>query len=81
MAQINKLIIQDMQDGVLVVDEGGIIRQINTRAEQVLGPVARDKETRLADYSRKLAEHLQDWHQNPATRGEPMQTPDGSRSI
>ena len=81
MAQINKLIIQDMQDGVLVVDEGGVIRQINTRAEQVLGPLARDREFRLADYSPKLAEHLEAWRKNPATRGEPMQTPDGGRSI
>ena len=27
MAQINKLIIQDMQDGVIVADERGVIRQ------------------------------------------------------
>jgi len=81
MAQINKLIIQDMQDGVLVVDEGGVIRQINTRAEQVLGALARDREIKLSDYSSKLAEHLQAWRNNPGVRGEPMQTPDGGRSI
>jgi two-component system sensor histidine kinase PilS (NtrC family) len=81
MAQINKLIIQDMQDGVLVVDEGGIIRQINTRAEQVLGPLPRDKDVKLEDYSAKLADHLQGWRQNPGIRGEPLQTPDGGRSI
>ncbi len=81
MAQINKLIIQDMQDGVLVVDEGGVIRQINTRAEQVLGTLARDRELKLAEYSPKLAEHLRDWRSNPAVRGEPLQTPDGGRSI
>ncbi len=81
MAQINKLIIQDMQDGVLVVDESGVIRQINTRAEQVLGPLPRDQEIKLTDYSPRLAEHLRAWRKNPATRGEPMQTPDGGRSI
>lgn len=81
MAQINKLIIQDMQDGVLVVDEGGVIRQINTRAEQVLGTLTRDREIKLSEYSPKLAEHLQAWRNNPALRGEPLQTPDGGRSI
>ena len=38
MAQVNQLVIQDMQDGVLVVDELGAIRQINGRAEAILGP-------------------------------------------
>jgi two-component system sensor histidine kinase PilS (NtrC family) len=81
MAQINKLIIQDMQDGVLVVDERGVIRQINTRAEQVLGPLSRDREIRLAAYSPRLAEHLQAWRRDSATPSEPIQTPDGGRSI
>ncbi|MGD2140238.1 MAG: histidine kinase dimerization/phospho-acceptor domain-containing protein [Burkholderiales bacterium] len=81
MAQINKLIIQDMQDGVLVVDEDGVIRQINTRAEQVLGALPREREVQLAEYSLQLADHLRAWRANPAVRGEPMQTPDGGRSI
>ena len=39
MAQVNQLVIQDMQDGVLVVDERGMIRQINRRAVEILGPI------------------------------------------
>jgi len=81
MAEINKLIIQDMQDGVLVVDEEGVVRQINTRAEQVLGPVALDQDTKLDAYSPKLAANLEDWTRNRSVRAEPMQTPDGGRSI
>lgn len=82
MAQINKLIIQDMQDGVLVADERGVIRQINTRAEQVLGPVARsEKDVELADYAPTLAARLENWRENPAAQAEPMQTADGDRSI
>lgn len=81
MAQINKLIIQDMQDGVIVVDEQGVIRQINTRAEQVLGRVNLGDNIKLADYSRVLAGHLENWRKNPMVRAEPMQALGGGRSI
>ena len=43
MAQVNQLVIQDMQDGVLVVDERGVIRQINRRAVEILGPHPQDR--------------------------------------
>ena len=46
MAQVNQLVIQDMQDGVLVVDERGVIRQINGRAEDILGPIAAQRRAR-----------------------------------
>ena len=36
MAQINQLVIQDIQEGVLVVDKDGNIRQRNTYAENLL---------------------------------------------
>lgn len=81
MAQINKLIIQDMQDGVIVVDERGIIRQTNTRAEQVLGHVALEDDIKLADYSPVLSAYLEAWRKNPAVRAEPIQALDGGRSI
>ncbi len=37
LSQVNQLIIQDMQDGVLVVDEQFILRHHNGRAEELLG--------------------------------------------
>lgn len=82
MAQINKLIIQDMQDGVLVVDERGVIRQINTRAEEVLGEVSQSGQgVKLAEYSPTLMTHLESWRRNPTAQAMPMQTLDGDRSI
>lgn len=37
MAEANRLVIQDMPDGVLVVDERGVVRQYNPSAERLLG--------------------------------------------
>jgi len=37
MAEANRLVIQDMPDGVLVVDERGMVRQYNPSAERLLG--------------------------------------------
>src|SRR5450759_1807404 len=39
MAQINELVIRDMQDGFLVIDEKGVIRQYNPPTESLLGPI------------------------------------------
>ncbi|MFZ1548500.1 MAG: ATP-binding protein [Candidatus Nitrotoga sp.] len=37
MAEINRLVIQDMPDGVLVVNENGMVRQYNPGVERLLG--------------------------------------------
>ena len=37
MAEVSQLVIQDLQDGVVVIDEHGLIRQYNARAEAMLG--------------------------------------------
>lgn len=81
MAQVNQLIIQDMQDGVLVVDEGGVIRQINSRAEETLGPISiGTREVRLQDYSPLLASRLEQWRRDPESRFDPMRTVVGQKS-
>ena len=36
LSEANRLVMRDMQDGVLVVDGGGVIMQMNARAEQLL---------------------------------------------
>lgn len=62
MEQVNQLVIRDMQDGVLVVDERGAIRQRNARAEQLLGPLPDGRgETQLAQYAPKLAAQFETW--------------------
>jgi two-component system sensor histidine kinase PilS (NtrC family) len=62
MEQVNALVIRDMQDGVLVVDGRGVIRQFNTRAEQLLGPIRRDAgEVTLAGYAPALGARFEQW--------------------
>ena len=62
MEQVNELVIRDMQDGVLVVDERGAIRQLNARAERLLGalPTGRGEKT-LAEYAPALAGQFEEW--------------------
>jgi len=73
LAQVNQLVIQDMQDGVLVVDERGVIRQINSRAEAILGPMRRShREILLQDYAPTLAARLEKWRSDPGSGFEPL---------
>jgi len=57
LSQVNELVIRDMQDGILVVDGQGRIRQHNPRATQLLGPLASGK-TSLSDYAPEIANLL-----------------------
>jgi two-component system sensor histidine kinase PilS (NtrC family) len=75
MAQVNSLVIQDMQDGVLVVDELGTIRQINRRAVEILGPIPKSgRELVLKDYAPALSERLLRWREDPAAGSDPLRT-------
>lgn len=74
MAQVNQLVIQDMQDGVVVVDEHGILRQINSRAEAILGPAPRGREVYLKDYSPTLAARMDQWRDDPKAAFDPLRT-------
>jgi two-component system sensor histidine kinase PilS (NtrC family) len=62
MEQVNQLVIRDMLDGVLVVDERGMIRQFNARAERLLGlaPAGRG-DIALADCAPALAAQYERW--------------------
>lgn len=61
MAQVNQLVIQDMQDGVLVVDGKGRIRQSNASAERMLDAVRGKRGAALADCAPALAGHFARW--------------------
>ena len=66
LAQVNQLVIQDMQDGVLVVDERGVIRQINARAVEMLGPIPKGRrDVLLTEYAPALGHRLQRWREDP----------------
>ena len=72
MEQVNELVIRDMQDGVLVVDERGTIRQFNARAERLLGalPLGRGEKT-LAEYAPALAAQFEEWRSRPGVDSGP----------
>lgn len=75
LAQVNQLVIQDMQDGVLVVDEQGAVRQINRRAIEILGPLpSSGKDLTLEQYAPALAERLNKWRDDPAQSTDPLRT-------
>jgi len=64
MAQVNQLVIQDIQEGVLVVDKSGNIRQRNTYAEKLLDLSSSSSKTellRLSDYVPEIASRLTSW--------------------
>lgn len=65
LEEVNRLVIQDMPDGVLVVDGNGVIRQFNARAERILGPLSGRGEVRLNEYAPTLARRLAEWRTNP----------------
>jgi two-component system, NtrC family, sensor histidine kinase PilS len=61
LAEVNQHVIQDMQDGVLVVDGEGTIRQFNARAEQLLGVLRGRRGTPLDNYCPPLAARFSEW--------------------
>lgn len=64
MAQVNQLVIQDLQEGVLVVDKYGYIRQRNAYAERLfdLNPSAGKAELlKLSDCMPELTGRLTSW--------------------
>lgn len=76
MAEANRLMIQDMPDGVLVVDERGNVRQFNPGAERLLGYVAPvGMEITLAECSPLLEALFAAWRQNKALGHEVLRLP------
>lgn len=73
LAQVNELVIHEMQDGVLVVDENGRVRGHNARCEALIGHPPRIwSALRLNDYAPALAERLARWHKDHNTIFPPM---------
>jgi two-component system sensor histidine kinase PilS (NtrC family) len=72
LSQINELVIRDMQDGMLVVDPEGTIRQHNPRIVQLLGPIPAGSRPALAEYSPDLARLLAEWRAMPGAVSMPF---------
>ncbi len=66
LSEVNRLVIRDMPDGVIVVDGHGVIHQINTQAvaflSEVQGGAPAAESVRLADCAPAVAAHLSRWH-------------------
>jgi two-component system, NtrC family, sensor histidine kinase PilS len=67
LSQINELVIRDMQDGILVVDSEGGIRQHNPRATQLLGPLPTGRRPSLSEYAPGISALLDAWRKGSTT--------------
>ncbi len=81
LSQINELVIRDMQDGFIVVDPEGTIRQSNPRAVQLLGPLPSGRRPLLSEYSPEIARLMESWRRGPETTYVPFRTPRSSSEL
>jgi len=70
--RINQRVIQDVQDGVLVVDSNGLVRSHNPRVGQLLGRPAPELD-QIGAFSPELAQALAEWRSG-AGRATPVLT-------
>lgn len=66
LSEVNRLVIRDMPDGVIVVDGAGVVRQVNKQAEVFLGTLQPRDNVMLIDYAPTLAAHLARWRAGTA---------------
>jgi two-component system, NtrC family, sensor histidine kinase PilS len=82
MAEANRLMIQDMPDGVLVVDERGTVRQSNPGAERLLGyTFEAGGKSYLSECSPLLEAMFAAWRQNKALGNEVLRLPGSSHPV
>jgi two-component system sensor histidine kinase PilS (NtrC family) len=73
LAQVNQLVIHDMQDGILVIDEKGKVRQRNLQADRLLGLFNRNlEEPQIVEISSRLAERLSGWIISGSNDSDPL---------
>lgn len=76
LAEANRLVIQDMPDGVLLVDERGVIRQSNPGAARLLGyTFSGERKDTLATCSPLLDALYGVWRQSRLNRDEVLNLP------
>ncbi|HTH94462.1 MAG TPA: ATP-binding protein [Rhodocyclaceae bacterium] len=74
---INRRVIRDMQDGVLVVDRDGNVRQHNPQAAALFGMDAANPLVRLSDFSTALQERFSVWIEGKHECSELLRTAGG----
>ncbi|MEP7069006.1 MAG: PAS domain-containing protein, partial [Usitatibacter sp.] len=75
LSQINELVIRDMQDGILVVDGDGRIRQTNPRATQLLGSLPAGRWPSISEYAPEIAGLLEAWRRGSETTFMQLRAP------
>ena len=76
MAEANRLVIQDMPDGVLVVDELGVVRQCNPSAQRMLAfSFPENRIVTLNECSALLAELFVVWRKSLERKPEVLRLP------
>jgi two-component system sensor histidine kinase PilS (NtrC family) len=78
--RINKLIIRDVQDGVLVVDAQGRVHLHNPRAADLLGRLVADL-SRIEDFSQELAQRLAAWRAGQGASSVNVQFSESGRLV
>lgn len=73
--RVNQLVIQDVQDGVLVVDSNGLVRQHNPVVDRLLGRPAPELD-QIEAYSEQLARALGEWREGRARATATFRFPD-----
>ncbi len=84
LAQVNQLVIQDLQEGILVVDQNGDIKQRNAYAEKLIGlqpHSGKTKQAKLADYVPVLATRLATWRGDTSTTFELLRLPNSNNIV
>lgn len=82
LAEANRVVIQDMPDGVMLVDERGIVRQYNPGAERLLGNVfAKGTSSTLAECSPVLDALYAAWRQSHTNRLDVLHFPATDSSV
>ncbi|HYQ98962.1 MAG TPA: ATP-binding protein [Casimicrobiaceae bacterium] len=82
LEQVNRLIIQDMQDGVLVVDLNGVVRGHNAQVTRLLGGFGRMRGgMRLAEFSGTLHDYWRRWQEDDAEALPPFKVESTQRLL
>ena len=82
MAQVNQLVIQDMDAGVLVIDPAGKVRSSNAKADALLGHVHADEiASSLQDRAPALAKRISRWRETARPNAEPTTTLIGGKPV
>ena len=82
MAQVNQLVIQDMDAGVVVIDSDGKIRSRNAKADALLGPLRSDQvEVSLHERAPALAGRIARWRESVPANAGPTTTLIGGKPV